>query len=149
LRITKVNDDGTVTGKKTTKTGKTGKIEEVTVRIAKDVKVYRGKFDFEAKAYVKDGDELGLTGLKTVFKSVDKVNVTVGGTPLTDKDNLEVAIKDGKTVAKLNGKDIDINTVIWRSKTPLMTRATTDDDGTVTQVLIITPDVVKGKKDAK
>lgn len=141
LQITKFNDDGTVTGTKA-KGGKGGfgfgKGEAVTVKIAKDVKVYKGKYDTEAKAFAKDGDDLGLTGLKAAFKNGDKVTVSVDGKALTDKDALEVCVKDGKTCAKLNGKDVDINTVTWKAKAPLATRVTTDDDGNVTQVLLTT-----------
>jgi len=52
---TKINDDGTVTGTKA-KGGKGGgggifgKGEAVTVKIAKDVKVFKGKYDKEARA---------------------------------------------------------------------------------------------------
>ncbi len=146
LQVTKINDDGTVTGNKKAvgKGGKGGggggvfgKGDEATVKIAKDVKVYKGKFDAEAKGMVKDGEELGgLTGLKAAFKNADKVNISVDGTALTDKDKLEIAVVDGKPAVKLNGKDVDINKVTWRGKTPLATRVTTDDEGTITHVLL-------------
>jgi hypothetical protein len=146
LQITKVNDDGTVTGKKFKGGFGGGKGEAVTVKFAKDVKVYKGKFDAEAKGFVEDGDELGLKGLKTALSNADKVSFFVDGKGLTDKDMLEVCIKDGKPCAKLNGKDLDINTVAWKGKTPLMTRVTTNDDGAITQVLLTTGFAGKGKK---
>ena len=158
LQISKINDDGSVTGTKLAMAGKGkgkgggggggfGKGEEVTVKFASGVKVYKGKFDSDAKAFVKDGDDLGLVGLKKAFKDVDKVSVTVGGNALTDKDTLELSVKDGKTAAKMNGKDIDINTVKVSGKTPLGTRVTTNDDGTVNTVLITgTGGFGKGKK---
>jgi hypothetical protein len=148
LQISKINDDGSVTGTKqaTPAKGKGGKGgggfggfgkgEEVTVKLASGVKVYKGKFDTDSKAFVKDGDDLGLVGLKSAFKDVDKVSVTVGGNALTDKDTLELTVKDGKTAAKINGKEIDINTVKFSGKTPLFTRVTTNDDGTANTVLI-------------
>ena len=146
MQISKINDDGSVTGTKLAMAGKgkggkggfggAGKGEEVTVKLASGVKVYKGKFDTDAKAFVKDGDDLGLAGLKNAFKDVDKVTVTVGGNALTDKDTLELSLKDGKTAAKMNGKDIDINTVKFSGKTPLFTRVTTNDDGTVNTLLI-------------
>ncbi len=140
LSITKINDDGSVTGTKA-KGGKGGfgfggKGEAVTVKIAKDAKVYKGKF--EDKAWVKEGDDLGLTGLKAAYAKLDNVTVSVDGKALTTKDALEVCVKDGKTCAKLNGKDVDINTVTWKAKAPLTTRVTTNDDGAVTQVLLTT-----------
>jgi hypothetical protein len=158
MQISKINDDGSVTGTKLAMggKGKGGKGafggakagEEVTVKLATGVKVYKGKFDTDAKAFVKDGDDLGLAGLKSAFKDVDKVTVTVGGNALTDKDTLELSIKDGKTAAKMNGKDIDINTVKVSGKTPLGAHVTTNDDGTVNTVLItgIGGGFGKGKK---
>jgi hypothetical protein len=144
LTITKFNDDGTVTGtKKAGKGGKGGKGgfgkgEEVTVKFDKKVSVYKGKYDMDTKGFVKDGDDLGMAGLKTAYNNADKVNITVDGTALTDKDRFEVAFKDGKPAAKLNGKDVDINKVRWQGRAGLSTRVTTNDDGTVTQVLITT-----------
>lgn len=154
LQILKINNDGTVSGTKV-KAGKGkgggggfgfGKGEPVTVKLAKNVKIYKGKYDTDAKAFAKDGDDLGLTGLKAAYDKLDPVTVTVGGTALTAKDMLEVCIKDGKACAKLNGKDVDINTVAWKNKAPLVTRVTTDDDGNVTQVLITGGGGNKGKK---
>jgi hypothetical protein len=157
LQITKVNDDGSVTGNKVAGGkgkgnfgGGFGKGEVVTVKIAKDVKVYKGKYDNDAKSFVKDGDELGgLKGLMTAVGNADKVNISVGGAPLAASDKLEVAMAGGTLTAKLNGKDVDINTVAWKGKAPLATRVSTDDNGSVTQVLI-TPGggFGKGKKGA-
>src|ERR1043166_1589593 len=39
------------------------------------------------------------------------VTTTVNGKTLTDKDVLELTVKNGKPVAKLNGKDVDVNNV--------------------------------------
>src|SRR5580704_9047113 len=105
MQISKLNDDGSATGTKIAaaagaKKGKGGggagfgKGEEVTVKFASGVKVYKGKYDMDAKAFVKEGDDLGLVGLKNAFKDVDRANVTVGGTSLTAKDTLELTIKD-------------------------------------------------------
>jgi hypothetical protein len=148
LQISKINDDGSITGTKQAMAGKGkgkggggagggfGKGEEVTVKFASGVKVYKGKFDTDAKAFVKEGDDLGLVGLKNAFKTADQVNVTVGGTALGDKDTLELSIKDGKVAAKMNGKEVDVNTVKVSGKAPLGTRVTTNDDGTVNTVII-------------
>jgi hypothetical protein len=146
LQISKINDDGSVTGTKVA-VGKAGggnkgakkgvgKGEEVTVKFASGVKVYKGKFDMDAKSFVKDGDDLGLVGLKNAFKDVDRAHVTVGGNALADKDTLELSVKDGQIAAKLNGKEVDIATVKLSGKTPLTTHVTTNDDGTVNTVLI-------------
>jgi hypothetical protein len=147
LQISKINDDGSITGTKQAMTakgkgkggggggfGKGG--EEVTVKFASGVKVYKGKYDADAKGIVKEGDDLGLVGLKNAFKTADQVNVTVGGTALNDKDTLELSIKDGKVAAKMNGKDVDVSTVKVSGKAPLGTRVTTNDDGTVNTVII-------------
>jgi hypothetical protein len=155
LQISKLNDDGTVTGTKIAipdpgagkgkgKGGKGGfgggfgKGEEVTVKIATGVKVYKGKFDTDAKAFVKEGDDIGLVGLKNAFLVAENVSVSVGGNALSDKDKLEVTVKDNRAHAMLNGKDIDINTVTWKGKGPLATRVTTGDDGSVKEVLSAT-----------
>src|SRR6266851_5686073 len=59
LQISKINDDGSVTGTKLAMAAKGkgkgagggfGKGEEVTVKFAAGVKVYKGKFDTDAKA---------------------------------------------------------------------------------------------------
>jgi hypothetical protein len=39
------------------------------------------------------------------------VTTTVNGKTLTDKDTLELTVKDGKPAAKLNGKEIDVNAI--------------------------------------
>jgi hypothetical protein len=146
MQISKLNDDGSATGTKIAAAAKGkgkggggagfGKGEEVTVKFASGVKVYKGKFDTDAKAFVKEGDDLGLVGLKNAFKEVEYGSVTVGGTSLTAKDTLELTIKDGKPAAKLNGKEVDMNTVKVAGKTPLGARVTTNDDGTVNQVIL-------------
>jgi hypothetical protein len=143
LQITKISDDGTtVTGTKIKGGGKGGKGggfgkgEEVTVKLVGDVKVYKGKFDMDAKGLVKDGDDLKLTGLKNALKDREPGTVTVSGKSITDKDTLELTIKDGKPMAKLNGKDIDANEVRVTGKAALTTRVTTNDDGTVNTVII-------------
>jgi hypothetical protein len=143
LQITKISDDGTtVTGTKFKGGGKGGKgggfgkAEEVTVKLVGDVKVYKGKFDMDAKALVKEGDDLKLTGLKNALKDREPGTVTIGGKSLTDKDTLELTVKDGRPMAKLNGKDIDANEVRVTGKAPLTARVTTNDDGTITTVII-------------
>src|SRR5689334_22978489 len=69
LQITGIGEDGSVTGKKIAigkggfgggGKGGFGKAEEVTVKMAKDVKVHKGKFDMDAKGFVADGDNLKL-----------------------------------------------------------------------------------------
>jgi hypothetical protein len=55
---------------------------------------------------------------------------------LTDKDNLDLSMKDGKPVAKFNGKEIPFTDVSVKGKGNLATRMTTGDDGTVVNVVI-------------
>jgi hypothetical protein len=140
LQITAINDDGSVTGKKI-KGGKGGfggfgKAEEVTVKLAKSVTVHKGKFDAESKGFVADGDDLKLSGLKTAFTQAQNGAVLVSGKAITDKDTIELAVKDGKPSAKLNGKEIPFADVTVRGKSALGTRVTTNDDGAVTAILL-------------
>jgi hypothetical protein len=135
LQITAIAEDGSVTGKKIAKGGK-GKGEEVTVKVAKDVKVHKGKFDAETKKLAADGDDLKLAGLKAAVQQAQNGNVLVAGKSLADKDSLELTIRDGKPSAKLNGKDIPFTDVTVRGKATLNTRVTTDDDGVATSILI-------------
>ena len=140
LQITAIGDDGSVTGKKvaTGKGGKGGfgKAEEVTVKVAKDVKVHKGKFDMDAKGLVADGDDLKLAGLKAAILQAQNGSVLISGQSLSDKDTLELIVRDGKPSAKLNGKDIPFTDVTVKGKAPLNTRVTTGDDGVATTVLI-------------
>jgi hypothetical protein len=138
LQITAINDDGSVTGKKFAKGGKGGfgKAEEVTVKLAKKVTVHKGKFDTDAKKFAADGDDLKLDGLKAAITQAQNGAVLVSGKAITDKDSLELSMKDGKPAAKLNGKEIPFTDVTVRGKAALNTRVTTDDDGVVTAVLI-------------
>jgi hypothetical protein len=147
LQISKVSDDGTnVTGFKA-KGGKGKgfgggfggfpKGEEVTVKIAPGVQVHKGKFDPDEMAFVKDGDDLKLTGLKAALKDVNPASVTVGGNKLADADKLELSTKDGMVVAKLNGKTIDVGTVNFTPKGTVNARVTTDDAGVITSVITI------------
>jgi hypothetical protein len=143
LQITSIGDDGAVTGKKIAigkkgggGKGQFGKAEEVTVKLAKDVKVQKGKFDAEAKAFAGDGDDLKLAGLKAAIVQAQNGSVLVSGKGLTSSDALELTVRDGKPVAKLNGKDIPFSDVTVRAKGSLNTRVTTNDDGVVTSVLI-------------
>jgi hypothetical protein len=149
LQVTKLSSDGsTVTGFKAKGGGGKGgfgKGEEVTIKVAPGVQVYKGKFDMDAGGIVKDGDDLKLAGLKTALSEAAPVSVTVGGNKLTDKDKLELSMKDGKVVAKLNGKDIDLDTVQYTPKLPLFTRTTTDDNGVVTSVIMFGGFGKKGK----
>ena len=140
LQISAVAEDGTVTGKKIAvgKGGKGGfgKAEEVTVKLAKDVKVHKGKFDAEAKGFAADGDDLKMVGLKTAVQQAQNGSVLVAGKALGEKDALELVMRDGKPSAKLNGKDIPFTDVAVKGKGPLTTRVTTGDDGVATTVLI-------------
>jgi hypothetical protein len=76
LFITKI-EDGKVTGKKFMK-GK-GKGEEVTVNLAKDAKIYKGKFDMDAKKMVKEGDAVKVDALSTAVKEAVKADSEKGG----------------------------------------------------------------------
>jgi hypothetical protein len=71
LFITKI-EDGKVTGKKFGKKG--GKAEEVTVILDKDAKVFKGKFDPEAKGLAKDGDAIKMDDMKSALKDAQKDN---------------------------------------------------------------------------
>ena len=136
LQITSIGD-GAVTGKKVGKGGgKGGKAEEVTVKLAKDVKVHKGKFDMDTKAFVSDGDDLKVSGLKAAIMQAQNGSVTVGGIALSGKDALELTMRDGKPAAKLNGKDVAFADVAVKGKGPLNTRVTTNDDGVATTVLL-------------
>jgi hypothetical protein len=136
LQISAINDDGSVTGKKF-KGGKGGfKAEEVTVKLAKGVTVRKGKFDADSKGFVAEGDDLKLSGLKAAFTQAQNGAVLVSGKALSDSDKLELAMKDGKPSAKLNGKDIPFTDVAVRGKANLATRVTTNDDGAVTAILL-------------
>jgi hypothetical protein len=143
LQITAINDDGSVTGKKSVagKGGKGGfggfgKTEEATVKLAKNVTVHQGKFDAEKKGFAADGDDLKLAGLKTAVQQAQNGSVLVAGKALTEKDSLELAVRDGKPAAKLNGKEVPISDVTIRGKGALSVRVTTNDDGVATAVLI-------------
>jgi len=140
LQITAVGTDGTVTGKKFGggKGGKGGfgKAEEVTVKLAKDVKVHKGKFDLEAKGIVAEGDNLKLAGLQAAVLLAQNGSVLVAGKSITDKDTLELSVRDGKPSAKLNGKDFPFADVTVKGKAALNTRVTTNDDGVATTILI-------------
>jgi hypothetical protein len=157
LQITSIADDGSVTGTKTAipKVGKGGgkgqfaKGEEVTVKLAKDVKVHKGKFDPEAKGFAADGDDLKMSGLKTALQQAQTGAVLVSGKAISDKDSLELTMRDGKPAAKLNGKDIPFTDVTVKGKAPLTTRVTTGDDGVVTTILITPGGGGFGKAKAK
>jgi hypothetical protein len=146
LQITSISDDGgSVTGTKLAVPmakkggggkGGFGKGEEVTVKVSKDVKVFKGKFDTDAKKQVPDGDDMKLAGLKAAIMSAQNGSVSVDGTALTDKDKLELTVDKGKPMAKLNGKDVDFAKVTVKGKGPLTANVTTDDGGTITQVLV-------------
>ena len=138
LQITAVGTDGTVTGKKFGKGAKGGfgKAEEVTVKVAKDAKVQKGKFDMEAKKIVAEGDDLKLSGLQAAFQQAQNGSVLVAGKAIAGLDTIELSIKDGKPFAKLNGKEVPFADVAVRGKASLTTRVTTNDDGVVTSILI-------------
>jgi hypothetical protein len=153
LQISKISDDGTmVTGFKAKGGGGKGgggkfgggfgggfgaKGDEVTVKMAPGVQVYKGKFDPDEMAFVKEGDNLKLAGLKDALKEVNPASVTVGGNKLADTDKLELSTKDGMVMAKLNGKMIDVGTVNFIPKGTVNARVTTDDAGVITSVLTI------------
>ena len=146
LQITAIGEDGSITGKKIAVgkggfgggKGGFGKAEEVTVKVAKDVKVHKSKFDAEAKGLVADGDNLKLAGLRDAIRTAQNGNVTVAGKSLSDKDTLELTMQDGKPAAKLNGKSIPFTDVAVKGKAALNTRVTTNDDGVATTVLLTT-----------
>jgi hypothetical protein len=143
MQITKISEDGaTVTGTKTKGFGGFGggkaKGEEVTIKVASGVQVYKGKFDLEAKGFVKEGDDLKVAGLKDAVTAAANGSVSVSGKTLTNKDTLELKVADGKPVAKLNGSAIEFDTVQVKGKAPLSATVTTDDSGAITTV-IITP----------
>jgi hypothetical protein len=147
LQITKIDGDS-VTGTKVAmgggKGGKGGKGggkgEEFTGKLAKGVGVYKGKAEFaDGKLnYTKEGDDLGMAGLKTALTHAENGSITVDGKGLTSTDTLELCVKDGKPCAKLNGKDVEMEKVKIAAKGPLTTRVTTDDSGNITTVLITT-----------
>ena len=144
LQITAIAEDGSVTGRKIAvgkggfKAGGFAKAEEVTVKVAKDVKVHKGKFDAEAKGLVADGDNLQLAGLRAAVKAANDGSVLVSGKSISDKDTLELSMVDGKPAAKLNGKSIPFSDVTVKGKASLSTRVTTNDDGIATTVLLTT-----------
>ena len=146
LQITAIGEDGTLTGKKTAigkggfggGKGGFGKAEEVTVKVAKDVKVHKSKFDLEAKGLVADGDDLKLSGLRTAVLTAQNGSVLVSGKSIGASDTLELTVQDGKPAAKLNGKSIPFADVTVKGKAALSTRVTTNDDGVATTVLLTT-----------
>jgi len=148
LQITKISDDGSsVTGTKIAGgggggkgkgKGGFGKGEEITVKLTSGVQVFKGKFDAEAKAFVKEGDDLKLAGLKDAIKHAENGSITVDGKALSDKDVLELTIKDGKPAGKLNGSAVEMDKVQVKGKAPLAARVTTDDSGTITTVILTT-----------
>ena len=143
LQITSISSDGVATGKKFGggkkggAKGGFGKAEEVTVKLASNVTVHKGKFDAESKAFAADGEDLKLAGLKAAVMKAQNGNVLVAGKGLTDKDTLEITVRDGKPAAKLNGKEIPFTDVTVKGKTSLSARVTTNDDGVATSVLIV------------
>jgi len=147
LQITKIDGDSVTGTKLAAKGGKggKGKGEEYTGKLAKGVGIYKGKFDIDSKGFVKEGDDLGIAGLKAALKTSENGNITVDGKGLTSTDTLELCVKDGKPCAKLNGKDVDMDKVKIAGKAPLTTRVTTDDSGGITTVLITTGGFGGGK----
>jgi len=137
LQITAIGEDGAITGKKI-KGGFAvfGKAEEVTVKVAKNVTVHKGKVDAEAKKLAAIGDDLKLSGLRATLQQAQNGSVLVAGKALAGSDSLELSIRDGKPFAKLNGKEVPFTDVVVRGKAALTTRVTTNDDGVVTSVLI-------------
>lgn len=146
MNITAIGEDGAVTGTKGFNfgggKGKGGgkggfaKAEEITVKLARDVKVHKGKFDMDSKGFVADGDDLKLAGLRAAVTQAQNGNVLVAGKGLTDKDTLELTMSNGKPAAKLNGKTIPFTDVTVKGKAALAARVTTNDDGVATQVLL-------------
>jgi hypothetical protein len=132
FRIMSIDMDGSVTGVKMNGT----KGEKVTVKLARDVQVHKGKRDPKTEGFVADGDDLKLAGLKAALQKTLNGDVVILGKPLGEKDMLEVSVSDGKPVAKLNGKEISFATVHLRGKEPLTTLVTTSDDGVVTKILV-------------
>lgn len=143
MDITSINADGSVTGKKEVKGEKSGfgkfkvKSEEVTVKLARDVRVHKGKI--EKIRYTADGDDLKLVGLKAAVLQAQNGSVLVDGKAIGENDHLELSMHDDKPAAKLNGKDVPFATVQFLRKGPLRARVTTSDDGVATTILIIPP----------
>jgi hypothetical protein len=155
LQIAKISSDGkSVTGFKAKGFGGGGgkgggkggfgggfgggpKGEEVTVKVAPGVKVYKGKFDPDNMGFVADGDDLKLDGLMAALKEMPPASVTVGANKLAASDKLELSMKDGHLMAKLNGKDVDIDSVTLTPTGTVNTRVTTDDAGVITSILTI------------
>lgn len=46
--------------------------------------------------------------LMRLDRSVDRTRVSVNGKELTEKDQVELTVKDGKPVAKVNGKEVEV-----------------------------------------
>src|SRR5205085_11728138 len=113
-----------------------GKAEDVTVKVAKDVTVNKGKFDADSKKFVADGDNLKLSGLQAAVQQAQSGSVSVAGKALAGSDSLEISIRDGKPSAKLNGKEVAFTDVSVKGKAALSVRVTTNDDGVATSILI-------------
>ena len=147
LLIGSINADGSVTGYKRVPyenkgpfKGKTGMtIEMATVKLARDVRVHKGKRDPKTEAFIADGDDLKLAGLKAALQKALDGNVNVRGTVLGEKDTITISMHDGKPVAKLNDKEIPFGTVNIRGKDLLTTLVTTSDDGVATTILLPPP----------
>jgi hypothetical protein len=143
LQITSIDADGSVTGTRSTivKGGKgVVKSEELTVKLARDVRVHMvdmNKRDPRAKKLVAEGEDLKVAGLKGALLQAQKDRVLVDGKAIGEKDKLELSMPDDKPAAKLNGKDIPFATVEFRRKGPLYTSVTTSDDGAATTILIL------------
>ena len=143
MQITSIDVDGSVTGKKAVKGEKSGfgkfkvKLEEVTVKLARDVRVHNGKLD--KFRYTADGDDLKLAGLKAAVLQAQNGSVVVNGKALGEKDKLELSMRGDKPAAKVNGKDVPFATVQFLRKGPLRAHVTTSDDGIATTILIIPP----------
>jgi hypothetical protein len=146
LQIMSINEDGSVTGIKITQVkgkfpqipnfGAQKKIEKVTVKLARDVRVHMAKLDPKAEGVVVDGDDLKLAGLKAAILKELNGHVGVLGKAIGEKDMLEISVSDGKPVAKLNGKEIPFATVYLRQKAPLEAHVTTSDDGVATKIVL-------------
>jgi hypothetical protein len=149
LNVTAINDDGSITGTKGFggfggfggkggAGGKGGKGEPITVKLAKDVTVTKGKFDLTEKKFVADGENVKAAGLRAAFATAQNGSVSVAGKALTGSDKLELSIQDGKPAAKLNGKDVPFTDVSVKGKGNLTVRVTTNDDGVATNVMLTT-----------
>jgi len=91
---------------------------EFRAALKADSGVYIRGPQLQVRDFIRRGEQKQLTKFKDdgwneleISVKGGVVTTNVNGKALTDKDVLELTVKDGKPSAKLNGKDIDVNTV--------------------------------------